>query len=85
MKSLRSIFSLICCTLIVYACGTDAGATEDVVAADVQPPVVTIHARDYQFVAAPDTIVAGLTTLRLINEGAFGAYTRRIYKLLGME
>ena len=69
MKTLRGLFTLICCTLIVYACGTDAGATEDGADAAVQPPVVTIHARDYQFVNAPDTIVAGLTTLRLINEG----------------
>jgi uncharacterized cupredoxin-like copper-binding protein len=68
MKSLRSIFTLVCSTLIVYACGTDARATDDA-AETLQPPVVTIHARDYQFVDAPDTIVAGLTTLRLINEG----------------
>jgi uncharacterized cupredoxin-like copper-binding protein len=69
MKTLRGLFALICCTLIVYACGTDAGASDDGAAVTVQPPVVTIHARDYQFVDAPDTVVAGLTTLRLINEG----------------
>lgn len=68
MKSLRGIFTLICSTLIVYACGADARGTDET-AEPLQPPVVTVHARDYQFVEAPDTIVAGITTLRLINEG----------------
>lgn len=33
-----------------------------------EPPVVTIVARDYAY-EAPDTIAAGLTTLRLVNQG----------------
>ena len=37
-------------------------------AAAVAPNVITVVAGDYSF-QAPDTIPAGLTTIRLVNEG----------------
>jgi hypothetical protein len=33
------------------------------------PNVITVHTRDYEFYAVPDTIIAGATTIRLINDG----------------
>ena len=39
------------------------------VAAPAPPPVVTLTAVDYAF-TAPDTIVAGVTAFRLVNDGS---------------
>jgi plastocyanin len=48
------------------AAGTDTAAASAAGAA--APAVVTITARDYAF-DAPDTVAAGLTTIRLVNRG----------------
>ena len=52
-----------CCFL-----GIITGCTRPIPAAPPAPNVVTITATDYAF-SAPDTIPAGLTTLRMINPG----------------
>jgi len=52
-----------CCFLVIIA-----GCTRPKPAAPPAPNVVTITATDYAF-TAPDTIPAGLTTLRMINPG----------------
>lgn len=62
-------------TLIAAACtGTDktpvdsATTGASVAAAPIAPAVVTVTAKDYSY-EAPDTITAGMTTLRLVNQG----------------
>jgi hypothetical protein len=52
---------------LVAACSSGE-ASLPVPADDVAPREVLVHTRDFVF-DAPDTIVAGLTTFRLINEG----------------
>ena len=53
--------------LTIAAC-TEKPAEQAEVAAPVAPQEITVHARDFAF-DAPDTIPAGLTTIRLINDG----------------
>ena len=53
----------VCCFLVMMT-----GCTRPKPAAPPAPNVVTITATDYAF-SAPDTIPAGLTTLRMINPG----------------
>jgi hypothetical protein len=63
--------SLACASVLaVVACTTGDNATSDSTAATVAdaPRVVTIDAADYSF-AAPDSVPAGLTTIRLVNGG----------------
>lgn len=48
--------------------GRDADTTGSAPAATATPNVVTVTARDFAF-ALPDTVPAGLTTIRLVNEG----------------
>ena len=70
-RLLCSVFVL----ALAAACGGDkpagdtpAGGTATPPAADVDPNVLTITARDYAF-DAPAEVPAGLTTIRLVNQG----------------
>ena len=52
----------------IAACSEKAPGQAEAAAGPVAPQEITVHARDYGF-DAPDTIPAGLTTIRLINDG----------------
>ena len=54
--------------LCITACSAGR-ETSRTVAAPAPPPVVTLTAVDYAF-TAPDTIVAGVTAFRLVNDGS---------------
>lgn len=69
--------SLVCCTVtLLGACGGEKPPDEAPAgqpatpppAADVDPNVLTITARDYAY-DAPAEVPAGLTTIRLVNQG----------------
>lgn len=54
--------------LWLAACGGTSEKSASAESAPSAPPVVKIVAKDFAF-EAPDTIYAGMTTLRLVNEG----------------
>lgn len=54
--------------LAIAACAEKPARQAEIAAAPVAPQEITVHARDFAF-DAPDTIPAGLTTIRLINDG----------------
>jgi hypothetical protein len=69
----HSAFAIALFAPVVAACGTDAPAAADsdtpASVATVAPREVTIRARDNVFHEAPQSLPAGLTNIRLINEG----------------
>ncbi|GMV09919.1 MAG: hypothetical protein AMXMBFR55_16530 [Gemmatimonadota bacterium] len=64
----KSIFALPLLWLAACGGGAEKGAPATAESAPSEPPVVTIVAKDFAF-EAPDTIHAGMTTLKLVNEG----------------
>jgi hypothetical protein len=73
MLTLRTL-TLAGCAGLFTACGSKAADTPTpdsgapVAASAAQPAVVTITAKDFSY-EAPDTISAGMVTLRLVNQG----------------
>lgn len=68
----RSVFALALLTPILAACRPDAqpaAETETPGIAAVAPQEVVIRARDNVFYEAPETLPAGLTNVRLVNDG----------------
>lgn len=72
MLTYRSGFLTLAALTLVSACGTDAPAAADSATpeiAAVAPRDVLIRTRDNVFYEIPDTLPAGLTNVRLINDG----------------
>ncbi len=68
---MRRLFTLVGSIGFVAACAGDKAPNADADSAAVamaEPPVVTIVAKDFSY-EAPDTITAGMVTLRLVNQG----------------
>lgn len=76
---MRKSFVLASAAIAITACSGDkaAKATADSTAAaaavaaaavPATPPVITITAKDFSY-EAPDTVTAGMTTIRLVNQG----------------
>ncbi|HEX6308399.1 MAG TPA: hypothetical protein VFZ69_09445 [Longimicrobiales bacterium] len=68
----NSVFAVVTFLPMLAGCGTDAAANAGRQAGAVtaaEPAEVVIRARDNVFFEAPDTLVAGVTNVRLINEG----------------
>jgi hypothetical protein len=58
---------LVAFSVILVACSR-GDRTAASTATAVAPPVVTVHAKDFEF-EAPDSIAAGWTTFQLVNDG----------------
>jgi hypothetical protein len=69
MSSLLSRSLPLSCLAIAAACAGAEKPAEEVVPAPVAPSVVEVTATDYAF-TMPDTLPAGVTTFRLVNQGA---------------
>lgn len=68
---MRGKFGIIAAVAMVAACsGQDNAKAADSVmtAASVEPTIVTIVAKDFAY-EAPDTIMGGLVTMRMVNQG----------------
>jgi hypothetical protein len=61
----------LCASLLLVACSTEDVRDADSSAASPAsaPPVLVVNATDYSF-SGPDTVPAGLTTVKLVNGGA---------------
>jgi uncharacterized cupredoxin-like copper-binding protein len=69
--SVRNALLVLALLPLVGSCRTDAAEQDgdDFGRLAAAPPEVVIRTRDFQFLDVPLTVLAGITTIRLINEG----------------